>query len=462
MVRWCWAAGLLFAGCSGGDVDPDKVSGPETSEPNEPDPSGPVWYGEVEGLMREHCVACHQTGGIGPFTLDEYAVAAQWADASALAVQQRTMPPWLATSDGSCQQFSPSRWLDDTTIQQIVGWAAAGAPEGDVALAVSEPPPAPPQLDRIDVTLSTPVFEPVPEGTPEALRDEYRCFLLDDEAIGGGFVTGYEVVPGNEAIVHHALAMQVDPDALGYDGVPNSVHLAELDGADGRTGWDCYVGVGGNVTEKGVPISWAPGSGAVHFDDGYGLAMGERDVFVVQIHYNFDQPGTEGQTDSTELRLRKASEAEVARPIYVSLPDLFLGSMLAGTPEQIPPGEPAYAFPSTLPVWQLMSLSGAPADTWFQPAELMAAGPHMHELGSEFHIRRHGVDHPDECLIEVLDWDFHWQMFYFYEQPILLQPDDEIEFTCVWDSSGETEPTWPGWGTSNEMCLPTLMLSPAP
>jgi hypothetical protein len=457
MGRWCWAGWLLFVGCSGEEPAPGATSGPDAPGS---EPSGPVWYGDVEVMMREHCAACHQQGGIGPFALDDYTVAAQWADASALAVQQRTMRPWLATSDGSCQQFQPSRWLDDASIERIVAWAEAGALQGDPALGTSEPVPEPPKLDRIDVTLSTPVFEPIAEGTPEALRDEYRCFLLDDEAIGGGFVTGFEVVPGNEAIVHHALAIQVDPTAEGYDGILNSVHLAELDGADGRPGWDCYGGPGGNITDKGVPVSWAPGAGAVELDEGFGLAMGEHDRFVLQVHYNFDQPGTEGQTDSTEVRLRK--EAQVTRPVYVSLPDLFLGSMLEGTPEQIPPGDPAYAFPSMLPVWQLLSISGAPIETWFQPAELLAVGPHMHELGSEFHVRRRGVGQPDECLIEVLDWDFHWQMFYFYEQPLLLLPDDEIEFTCIWDSSAETEPTWPGWGTSSEMCLPTMLLSPAP
>ncbi len=61
------------------------------------------------------------------------------------------------------------------------------------------------------------------------------------------------------------------------------------------------------------------------------------------------------------------------------------------------------------------------------------------------------------CVAEVPRWDFGWQLYYFYEQPIVLEQGQSI-VTCSYDTSGDSEPIWPGWGTRNEMCLTGLYL----
>jgi hypothetical protein len=43
------------------------------------------------------------------------------------------------------------------------------------------------------------------------LYDEYRCFLVDPGLAQDAFITGYEVTPGNAAIVHHIIGFAVDP-----------------------------------------------------------------------------------------------------------------------------------------------------------------------------------------------------------------------------------------------------------
>ena len=38
-------------------------------------------------------------------------------------------------------------------------------------------------------------------------------------------------------------------------------------------------------------------------------------------------------------------------------------------------------------------------------------------------------------------------------QTIIVSPNDQLEIVCDWDTSGKDTPTFPGLGTSNEMCL---------
>jgi hypothetical protein len=462
-ILWGWMG--LWAGCSGDPAGNDPKDPVDTEDPSLPDTdepeTGPFWYGQVEPLFRQHCVGCHQTGGIGPFGLDDYETAKSWAEPAKQAMLSRSMPPWLVVDDGSCGDFADSRWLDDETLATLVAWVDAGAPEGDPALAVSDPLPPLPSLDRVDATLTTPDFLPQVVGTPEAPNDEYRCFLVEDPVADNMFLTGYEVDPGNDAIVHHLLAMVIDPAADGWDGNPNGEHIAAMDGADGREGWPCFGAAGGDIREKGTPAVWAPGMGAVELPDGVGFPIQGGDVIVIQMHYNLIDPTHLGETDQTSLHMRLEPQQDSGlRPAYLSLPDVFLESMFGPDPETIPPGESAYSFTFTLEGWEVMASSGAPQPMWFSPFQLVAVMPHMHAIGSQEELRVLREDGSEECLAFVEDWDFNWQLTYFYEQPILMNPEDQVEITCTWDSTGRTEPTYPGWGTATEMCLFSMMVVP--
>jgi hypothetical protein len=65
-----------------------------------------------------------------------------------------------------------------------------------------------------------------------------------------------------------------------------------------------------------------------------------------------------------------------------------------------------------------------------------------------------------ECVGDVPRWDFNWQLFYFYREPLTLRAGDRMRVTCTFDTRSRTEPTLPGWGTQNEMCLAGLFLVP--
>ena len=112
----------VFAGCGGDGAGPPAGPDPARAEV--------TYWKDVAPIVGERCLGCHQAGGVAPFRLDSYAEAKLRAPLMAVAVQARTMPPWLATGDGTCGEFQDSRWLSDTEIQTIARWVQQGAAEG--------------------------------------------------------------------------------------------------------------------------------------------------------------------------------------------------------------------------------------------------------------------------------------------------------------------------------------------
>ena len=46
---------------------------------------------------------------------------------------------------------------------------------------------------------------PYTPAAPNGGTDDYRCFLLDPRIAGDTFVTGFDIVPGQPAEVHHVI-----------------------------------------------------------------------------------------------------------------------------------------------------------------------------------------------------------------------------------------------------------------
>lgn len=422
---------------------------------NDPEPPEVTYWQDVAPIFFESCVTCHQPDGIAPFRLDTYEEARDWASAAKQAVEQRTMPPWLVTSDGSCGEFRDARWLDDEHIATIAAWVEAGTPEGTPRDDLQVPLASMPGEGLDDgsgaiLDLSTPDFVPEPTGDEYAEFDEYRCFLVDSERAAAGFITGYEVVPGNGAIVHHALLMVVNPALEVAEGATNMDVVRALDEASpDRAGWPCYGLAGEGVLVDSVPVTWAPGMGPVPYPADTGVPLDEDRVFVVQIHYNLADESVRGQSDSTLVRLRVAEEVE--RVGVFGLPDAFLDTADTGDPDSLEPGKESVPYTWEMGVDEILAAFGV------DRLDVYGIFPHMHELGRRFRFEIVNGD-TAECGAEVESWDFDWQLFYFYEQPLALTPGSRIRVTCDYDTSGLTEPTLPGWGTKNEMCLAGVYL----
>ncbi|HLT40156.1 MAG TPA: hypothetical protein VK034_27935, partial [Enhygromyxa sp.] len=218
-----------------------------------------------------------------------------------------------------------------------------------------------------------------------------------------------------------------------------------------RLGWPCFGLAGDGVVPEGVPITWAPGQGVVEFPDGSGSRLAAGHLLVVQVHYNMVDPEVIGQSDSTTVNIRLAPE--VAREGVFDLPDGLLNTLFEGTPHALAPGKEEETFTWSFPAeWYTEWLGEDQVELW-------GFFPHMHERGIKMSVRvldEQGAE--VGCVGEVPRWDFGWQIYYFYEQPIVLEQGQQVEVTCTYDTSADQEPIWPGWGTHNEMCLTGLYL----
>ncbi len=430
------AASTGAAATSGDEAGSTSASFPDDA---------PTYYADVLPVIAAQCQGCHTPGGIGNFDLGDYETAKLIAPVLAAEVAARTMPPFVANNDGSCNTFADARWLSDDEIDLFARWADAGAPEGDASLPRPQPPTPEVLVGDDIVTLSSPEgYAPVADDSGGA--DDYQCFLVDPGVVDAArYLIGYEVVPGNPAVTHHLIGFLVDPEATTPLGGTNGSLMASLDaGSPDVPGWDCYGAAGNGVLVQGTPVTWAPGGGAFNFPEGTGIRIDPGFKLVLQMHYNL-AAGDGG--DSTAVRLSMVDAVE--REAVNALDDRFLATLFNGTNVTLPPGEDSYVWK-----WQ------APIREWdsriagWESVELLGLLPHMHTLGRRMQVTIHRAgDDAEQCGLYVDRWDFDWQQAFMYETPIVLSPSDQLEVVCDWDTSSKDTPTSPGLGTGNEMCL---------
>lgn len=413
-----------------------------------------TWHADVQPLYAERCGSCHTEGGIAPFSLDTREAAIEWGEATKIALADRTMPPWLATGDGTCGDFDDNQWLTDDEIAMVAKWLDDGGREGDPADAPVVQAAEIPQLTGEVWEYTTPVdFVPEIVGGLYAPYDEYRCFLMENPYDKDVFVTGFDVLPGNEATVHHVLGMPVTLDGASYkSGVTNAEQIANLAALDDRAGWPCLGTTGDYVRENGIPVGWAPGGSATHYPQNAGIRLTPGESMVIQVHYNLVDPETAGQTDGTLVRVEVAESVD--REGFFMLPDGFLeDAIYNGNIDPIPPREASHIKRYTYSASDLVyTWSGLDLDD-LGHVDLYGVNPHMHSLGRRMSLE---IDHKKtgaECAVDVQQWDFNWQRWYWYEEPIELGKKDQLTIRCEWSTEDWPDLVLPGWGTYNEMCL---------
>lgn len=407
-----------------------------------------TYYDDVLPILTTRCQSCHSDGGIGPFVVDDYEEAKAWAPAMAASVRSRTMPPFSVDASGSCNDFADAQWLDESEIETIEAWVADGMEMGNEdAERVPMPKPIALQNTGAMVSLFSPdAYTPVPQDYPGGEFEDYQCFLADYDADQDRFLTGFDVLPGNLATVHHVLVMEVDPAFAG-----NAAQMKALDDASpDQRGWDCFGAAGEDVIPEGVPVAWAPGTGAVNYPDGTGIRIEAGHQLVIQMHYNLLN---DDGSDTTEIQIAMADEVE--REGKQSLVDPFLFSAVLGKPQSLPPGQERTSY-----TWE-MSLNEAMFEANPEDEEVDVYGllPHMHERGLSMQVE-YDVDGQTQCGANVDRWDFNWQRMYFYDQPVPMKYGDTLRVTCDYTTMGDTDPVLPGFGTSDEMCLVGMYVVP--
>lgn len=406
-------------GSSAGAPESGSSAGASESGGSSSDGDVVTWSEHIAPIVYRECVGCHREGGIAAFSLESYAEARAVMRPMADATRERIMPPMPVDNSGACNTYSNARWLDDAEIALFQAWADADGPEGDLSRA-PELPPAPGDLDRVDVSLDM-GFEYTPN---DEAPDDYRCFIVDPGLTSNAFLTGYQVFPGDARVVHHVIVYApADEEAL--------AEAELLDAEDPARGYTCFGGPGVSAAPR---VLWAPGAGVIEMprDTGVPLVAGHK--LVMQIHYNVSA-GT--FPDRTRVDLRLADR--VARPaeyLAVANPEMMVPprQRLATTTITIPHRE------QEVTVWGVL--------------------PHMHTLGRTLRLdARTAQADADTCLVDVPRWNFHWQNAWWYDAPLSLEQVRSVTLTCGYDTSSRTLPVVWGEGTMDEMCLTYLYVT---
>jgi hypothetical protein len=400
LLAGCGAPRLAFPTCT--DVGDDLLVG-----------ATPAWD-DVRPVLERHCVACHQDGGVAPFSMRDLDEVVRWAPAMRTAVVARTMPPPGPTSCGECNRFTNARWLEPLEIATIRAWADAGAPLGDDPAPVAAPEPAA-ALDRVDLVVE--MDEPY---TPDASApSDYRCFVIPAVSDVDGYLTGWEGRPGDAREVHHVILYALPTGA--------EVQARALDAATPGPGYTCFGGPGVDGEFAG---GWAPGMGATPLPAGTGVKLPAGGWFVMQVHYDTAQ-GAFPDTTGLALRVDPTVNAEAKFVLY-SKGDF-----------RLPPGEAEVRVEQTWPVLY---------PPYLDTVTIWGVLPHLHTLGRELSVEIWGHGEPT-CVVDAVPWDFHAQGLYLYDEPLVVRGDDHLRLTCAYDTRSRTTTTFPGEGTADEMCV---------
>lgn len=390
-------------------------------------PAAPTWNQDVAPIVERHCAGCHgATGGGSGVPLTSYAAAAAVQGLLRDAVDERRMPPWLASDD--CAAYQDDISLSESDRATLLAWVDGGAPEGEPRTAPAETPVEPPSLARVDRTLGMP--EPyTPTGT-----DDYRCFLLDWPETETAWVTGFDVAPGDADMVHHAIAFLIHPtDADAYRA---------LDAADPAEGYACYGGPGGDVdtlVRTAWLGGWAHGSGATNLPDGTGLEVRPGSLVVLQMHYN---TAAGAGPDQSALALTIEHE----RQAWASLEPWTDVSWILGAGMDIPPKTEGVTHEFTYTLED---------DDHFR---IHGAALHLHTLARSARMQVRHADGSTSCLLDIPRYDFDWQREYALAEPVGVEAGDTLELSCTWDNPTDRTVAW-GETTSDEMCLGITLLT---
>ena len=403
-------------------------------------------------------------------TLTRYAVVASMATIALVA------SACTSSTDGDSGGSSPAV-ASATQADELVGDSASAA-EG---AAPAEVPPGPGF-----VTVGLPAaYTPTSAGSA---TDDYRCFVLATNLPDDRFITGVRFVPGNAALVHHAILYRVSPG--------QEEAAAKRDAEDPGEGWSCFGGPNLPATAdsdalsslSGTPwlAAWAPGGREARYPEGTGVFVEAGSSVILQVHYNLlagsgdDATSVELNTVGAEEDLRRLETMLLPAPVELpcrpeeSGPLCDRDAAVADTIER-------FGGEAMRTIWGLQFMCGgdltdpqAGATTSCThrvraPMTIYAAAGHMHLLGRSISIVANEGTRGEELLLDIESWDFDNQGARPLTPSVDLDMGDTLTVRCTHDTGlrdllpalADTEPRYITWGdgTTDEMCLGILTVS---
>ena len=156
-------------------------------------------------------------------------------------------------------------------------------------------------------------------------------------------------------------------------------------------------------------VGYAPGQPPEILEPGQGKLVKAGSDFVLEIHYTTN--GT-ASTDRSKFGLVFAKERPRGRVPTLSATN---GKF------KIPPGDPNYRVDAEFEVGATVKLAGL--------------HPHMHGRGKDFEYRIVYPTGESQTILRVPRYNWHWQLWYNLEAPMVLPKGTRIECTAHFDNS---------------------------
>ena len=455
--------GLAFAAACGTDAEQAPDPGPAPRA---------TWYQDAAPILAQHCMSCHQAGGIGPFSMTSYDSAVDYSSRMMMEIDKGTMPPFDAREEADCTpRFS---WVDDPRLSTAEKDKLEAWIEDGFALGTEAAVPPPPRSELSGVTRTV---APVEGWATSGTKDQFICYILDPGVTGTqlSWLTGLQVNPDLDEVVHHAVITEVTPG-------PKLTDLVNAHGI-GKP-FDC--GTGATPADFVIHI-WTPGNQPMQTQGDIAVPVAPGAKLVMQIHYH--PAGQTHAPDKTSLDLRFSSQWP-KRMYFVSA----AGNAPAAPTLLSGPGDldvPRFLIPKNAADHSEHMRFTIPPPPAGQPpltdVRLFSINPHMHLIGTHISATlerpaARGTDPQTECIANG-GWNFDWQRTYQYSAPLDQLPSiaigDVIDIRCKWNNTLDNPfvqrmlndsglPLQPvdislGEQTTNEMCLEIFGLSlPAP
>jgi Copper type II ascorbate-dependent monooxygenase, C-terminal domain len=323
-----------------------------------------------------------------------------------------------------------------------------------------------------------------PKAPPGGGTDDYHCTLLNPHLKHNAFITSIDFQP-NSPEVHHEITYAVPPDLAAAAEAQN----------DGGKGWTCFgesgldTGGAARSLNGGTPwlTAWGPGHNISKEPAGTGAPMPAGTLVIMQEHYNMlvgDKPV------HSKLTLTTVPASTPLRPLRLNIvaapPDIpcapgVTGPMCNRAAELASVGQ-RFGMGQEALVDGLESICGRnPSDppvgdtttcTWpmYTTGNIVELAPHMHLLGVGMKFVLNPGRPTQQTLLNVTDYDFHYQRGYVLSKPVPITPGDTIGITCTYNPQLQQElpilrkvpphfVTW-GDGSTDEMCLGLIFTTP--
>jgi hypothetical protein len=334
-----------------------------------------------------------------------YEQARPWAKAILKATENRTMPPWH--TDAPSGTFHNERILTAAERNTLMAWANGGAARGDD----TELPTAPAFTEGWSLGTPDLVLEMQEEyKLPATGTIQYEWFYIPTNFTESKWVKSIEVRPGNRKAVHHVLVYhRAKPDgrrpaiARGNQEHQSNPPPDEPGVSERPRRRDL------NAMPPRLMATYAPGTNPQAAPAGTAFRLEPGGIIELQMHYTATGKPT---TDRTKIGITFSKDRE-PRELFAQH---FMNMQM-----KLPAGAANVSITTDL--------------EFVQDATVWGIFPHTHLRGKRWAYQLVLANGDTRPILSVPRYDFNWQTYYLFKEPLRVPKGAKIVATAWYDNS---------------------------